>query len=106
MLNFSWNINYLKVKKESNGLQNLVIEIGFYPYGSNGSLSIFGENMVIRLSEPDNNNFIPYENLDENTVLNWIFSKIDKASIEQQLQNKFDENNSVLIVEKVLPWTE
>jgi hypothetical protein len=52
--------------------------------------------------------FIPFGELTETQVLNWVFGKIDKASIEAKLEILVDEKIAVKSVHQVevsgLPW--
>lgn len=105
MLEISWNINCIKVKKSLNNLQDIVVEVTLYPYGSDGESSIFGDNIVVALQEPDETSFVKYEDLKMDTVLNWVFAQINKAQIENDLINKFNEIKNPTIIQKVLPWS-
>jgi hypothetical protein len=104
-LQFSWNVTYMKVLKTSGTLEDVVIEVGIYPYATNGTYSIFGDDLVIELSAPNTDNFTSYNNLTNDMVAGWVFSKIDKDGIEAQLTEKFNKINNPLVTEKVLPWS-
>lgn len=47
----------------------------------------------------------PYENLNEQQVLGWVWSKIDKLDIEQHLESKMESLKNPKI-EQGVPWTE
>jgi hypothetical protein len=104
-LQFSWNVTYMKVLKNSDTLNDVVIEVGIYPYATDGVQSIFGDDLVIELSDPVTDNFISYNSLTNDIVSGWVFSKIDKDAIEAQLTEKFNKINNPLVSEKVLPWS-
>lgn len=104
-LQFSWNVTHMKVLTSLNALEDVVVEVNIYPYATDGTNSIFGDELVVELAAPNTADFVSYNNLTNDTVASWVFSKIDKASIEAQLTEKFNKINNPLLKEKVLPWS-
>ena len=51
-------------------------------------------------SEPD---FIPFEQITEQQIMNWVFEKIDKAGIEAKLTANINEQKAPALVSE-LPW--
>lgn len=48
--------------------------------------------------------FTPYDQLTEEQVLNWVWSSIDKAEIEEKMQKALRNLITPPIVVKPLPW--
>jgi hypothetical protein len=63
-------------------------------------------NGVVELGKTDL--FVPFEELTQTQVLNWVFEKIDKAEIESKLEILVDEKISAKASPKIevsgLPW--
>ena len=63
-------------------------------------------NGVVELEE--SNSFVPFGELTETQVLNWVFGKIDKTAVEAKLQILVDEKIAAKSVSQVeisgLPW--
>lgn len=53
--------------------------------------------------DPDDVNFIPYENVTEQQVLNWVWAQVDKTAIEQKLAVDLDKKINPPVA-KGLPW--
>jgi hypothetical protein len=104
-IQFSWNVTHIKVITSLNTLEDVVFEVTIYPYATDGTNSIFGDELVVELDSPNTADFVSYNTLTNDTVASWVFSKIDKVSIEAQLTEKFNKINNPLVKEKVLPWS-
>ena len=63
-------------------------------------------NGVVELGKTDL--FVPFKELTQTQVLNWVFEKIDKAEIESKLEILVDEKISAKASPKIevsgLPW--
>lgn len=53
--------------------------------------------------DPTAPNFVPYEDLTEADVLNWVWGQVDKAETEAALQAQIDAQKNPP-VESGLPW--
>ena len=84
---YQWNIDNL-CRTTANGgvfeaMWSCYIFDAPHQEGMGGSITL---NPV-----PDNNNFIPYEDLTEEVVLQWIYAQVDKDEVEQLLLNALQE---------------
>jgi hypothetical protein len=50
-------------------------------------------------------NFVPFEQLDKNTVLAWLWNKLDKTQHEEQVQREINQKINPLTVSPTLPWS-
>lgn len=60
---------------------------------------------VVELERGDT--FTPFDELSEETVLTWVFAKIDRTEIEQSLKDKVDlklQNKALPSVLTGMPW--
>ena len=69
-LQFSWNVTHIKVITSLNTLEDVVVEVNIYPYATDGTNSIFGDELVVELDSPNTADFVSYNNL---TVLKSCF---------------------------------
>ena len=96
-MNIKWKIINLK-NKTDNGF---VVEAEW-------EATIFNENKFFTIrnfSKWDiDTPIIPFENLTEEIVLNWVFNKVNKQEIENKLIEKINEIENLTIVKSKLPW--
>ena len=55
--------------------------------------------------DPDASDFVPFEDLTEETVLDWVKGELDTDSIEATLASKLEEANAPKTVSG-LPWED
>lgn len=120
-INYTWEIRELKTKTigETN---NVVTEITYFVLGNyvdgeygNGNLPtrvVVSEQNKIDIPYQENNNFIQYNDLTEEDVLNWVFNIIDREEVEQrffeELKYRYEQKTGSLVNEESssspLPW--
>ncbi len=99
---YTWKITGLK-RKNSNDAKNIIVQtywkkIGTDQYGNTGE---FSGATPFDVKEVDQNNFISYEDLTEEAVIEWIKSTVVgdyEQHVNGQIQKQIDE--------KVNPETE
>lgn len=93
----------MMVEPEHNNLKNVVVlaewKLTSISEDGNSVQRIGAESFEI-----EQENFIHFEKLTEQNVLNWIFKNINKNSIEQTVESDLTQKITSLIVEKNLPW--
>ena len=55
--------------------------------------------------DPDSPDFVPFEDLTEDTVLDWVKNELDADSIEATLASKLEKTNAPKTVSG-LPWED
>lgn len=80
-INCKWSVNSME-RDSTNGF--VVIVFWSCHAEGGGKSSFYGDQTKFTLS-PSNKNFIPYENLTEEIVLNWVFVELGnkKETIEK-----------------------
>jgi hypothetical protein len=123
MINYYWKIDRLNVCSEYMGKQNLVCTIFANFFGTDSTDSKNNPNELkqtytsnINVTEylilNENAIYIPYEELTEQQVLDWLLAaltplQIDqmKSDIAKSITSQIYENNKLNYVEIPLPWS-
>lgn len=106
-----YDLTFNKLKKKSLGdLQNVIYEVEYqartqseeYP-----SCSYFsGGRFEFSFDELDANNFVPFDEVNKETILNWILQKEGVGSIEDIPAIKYTIENVQMQVDYILSETE
>lgn len=78
-IQYTWKVNQLKRRLDTG----LVFNASYQVSATDGEINAETSGSV-SLGEPDPESFIPYEDLTENVVLNWIYGKVG-IEMENQL---------------------
>ena len=102
---FSWNIDNLEIISNHETIQDVIKSVHYTYTGTYGDYSaqISG---VVGLDPPNTENYIPYQNLTQSEVINWIQTKYDiglfNKNIIEQIQAQMPTPSVTLIYG--LPW--
>ena len=58
------------------------------------------------LPDPNSSNFVPFEELNEEIVLNWVKSNIDTTKVEEKLAQRLNKKLNSNLVSGIPPWAE
>jgi hypothetical protein len=106
---YTWKITGLK-RKNSNDAKNIIVQtywkkIGTDQYGNTGE---FSGATPFDVKEVDQNNFISYEDLTEETVIEWIKSIVVgdyEQHVNAQIQKQIDEKTNPEVEDREeFPW--
>ena len=100
---FEWIVHEIQVAPSLDGLQNVVRKIA-WEVQAREKTAFVREQGVVELSEPDSENFINYESIDEQTVLQWLWSLIDKQAVEQKMNAELNSQLKPALISLPLPW--
>ena len=109
-MKINWNISKLECKTSENGLYNVVYKVHWIcttSTNNNGIEYTTEINSSTNLPSPDTNNFIPYESLTKERVIDWLLDTLtesDIQKIQEILQYNLDEQINPSIVSLNLPW--
>jgi hypothetical protein len=104
-ITYEWDVTSMKVV-DVNNLENIVIQTYWSKKGTdeNGNEGIFYGATPLPIADLDPNNFVPYNQLTKQIVINWIQDMIkDQNHINEQIQKNINLKKNPL-VEKPLPW--
>ena len=97
-MTITWKINNLE-RQTSDGLVT-VVHWGATAIDGENSASIVNTQALER-----GDSFVNYDTLTEQTVLGWLWSKIDKAAVESALTAQIEAKKAPLTANG-LPWGE
>lgn len=103
MITYKWKIESLRVNKKEGENANIVINAIWTCFGSdeNKSAEVYGNTSF---PTPDGD-IINYNDLTEETVLNWIFENgVDKSEVENKISAEIEEQLNSETENKKLPW--
>ena len=115
---YTWKIESIKQSTQTiNGFNKVVLNCGWSCKGessqtytdSQGKLVPYATSVYGSCSFPEpivgDPNFIPYENLTETIVLNWIWqSGAYKISTQTAIDNQLNDLINPPVIESKLPW--
>jgi hypothetical protein len=103
-IEYSWKINSLNKKNtelHNDVIYNVVWTRSGLDLETNIATSVTSN---LQLEIPiESEVFVPYSNLSENIIIEWILSKIDIEKVEENIQKQIEYNKS-LVVESQFPW--
>lgn len=108
-MRYTWQITGLK-RKDSSDAKNVIVQtywkkIGTDQYGNTGE---FNGATPFDVKEVDPDNFIKYEDLTEEMVIDWIKSTVVgsyEQHVNQQIQKQIDEKVNPVVEERnEFPW--
>lgn len=103
MVEYKWEILSLYVVPHENGLDNIVESVNWRFQAREDSS--FGDVYdVTVLPRPSSSNYKIYEDLNEETIIEWVKSQIDYDALVKQAEEKLAEDKAPAIVEKEPPF--
>jgi len=86
-ITYTWTINYLKRTKTDS----VVTEVGYLCESDYNGIDVTQTGNLTLTGSTSDEGFIPFNNLTEETVLEWVSSNVDKTSIEAQNSSSIAE---------------
>jgi hypothetical protein len=106
--NWTWNINEISVMPQLENKTNVVINAKYTLTGSDGNKS-FSLSGIESFSYIDGNDFIEFDSLTEQQIINWITNKFD-SDLLNIMKNRIQTQIDILespntLVNLELPWS-
>jgi hypothetical protein len=105
--NFKWLISSMDCAVESNGLNN-VINVIHYRYNATkieGDKTYFAETYgAVNVAQPNPQNFIPYEDVTEQEIINWLEQILPVEAMQSSLEANIALQINPVEVTLPLPW--
>jgi hypothetical protein len=98
-MTITWKINNLE-RQTSDGLVT-VVHWGAYAADGDYNAGVYNTQAL----ERDGDSFVSYDTLTEETVLGWLWSKIDKEAVEASLTAQIEAQKAP-VTANGLPWGE
>ena len=106
--NFQWVISQLNCAVESEGLPNVINTI-HWRYNATkveGDKKYFAETYsASNVSQPNPQNFIPYKDVTEQEIINWLEQILPVQAMQSILEANIDFQINPVEVTLPLPWS-
>lgn len=109
MLTYTWDIATLTIKT-FNGVENVVCGVNWAKIGTdadgNKATYSIATNFSDKLLKTDSEDFITYENLTEEKVIEWISSLVDQSMVDSYIQDQIEivKTKKQQVPAYQLPW--
>lgn len=107
MTTYTWKINSL-TKKTINSVENVVFVIVWEKIGRSpeGYYGHFRQALNLKIDDVDTNNFIVFDELKEEDVIEWVKKNVDEAEINAYIETEIEKSKSHLtqVNDGHLPW--
>ena len=97
-MTITWKINNLE-RQTSDGLVTVV------HWGASAEDGDFGASIVNTQALERGDSFVSYDTLTEQTVLGWLWTKVDKETVEAALEAQIEAQKAPVSANG-LPWSE
>ena len=105
-MEIQWSVEKLISDKKSGGVVRVEWN-SFVKETRNQEILVASRSGEVEFApDPSSSDFIAFENLSENDVLSWVWSSVDKNSIETELKKQiedFEAQPETLTTEEI-PW--
>lgn len=102
-MNYTWKIEALEYAPELNGLKKVITSVHWRYIGTDGEISqdVYG---VEGVEIPEDDEFIAYEDLTEQIVIEWLESKLDVEKLQENLANQIEAIKNPKVVVDTNPF--
>ena len=104
-LTYTWSIAQIEAAPTEGDLTNVAKTVHWRLAGTDGdeSANCYGS---IGLTTPESDeDFIAFEDLDEETVIGWVTEALDADAIKEGLANTIAQRKTPSIITPQLPWS-
>ena len=106
-MEYKFTINALDVLKEKDGLQDVVYTIHWALTAKNENGTTASAIGTKTMSDPNPENFTPYENLTEEIVVGWLTSEeVDSPILKESLDKQIYEKENPVKETKYNPFAK
>lgn len=103
-IEYTWKIQNVKVLPNLSEKQNVVKSIEFMIEGVRNEHTHFVLGSVDITFDPESETFIPYEDLTETIVIEWVKAALGTERIDQYVNTIEQRFGSEQLVKAELPW--
>lgn len=103
-ISYKWTVRSIKTQSQISEKQNVVKIVDFMLEGIRNEKNNFILGTVELTFDPSSDSFIPYDDLTEETVIEWVKSALGIEKIDQYIETietRFGSDNEI---ETALPW--
>lgn len=107
MINYTWKIHSL-TKRTINNTESVIFTVVWEKFGidENGYSGSIKTTITFNVNEIDENSFIPYEQLTEEILIDWIRNNINEEAINKGIEAEIEKSKShwIQINDGEFPW--
>jgi hypothetical protein len=103
-ITYTYEINDFKLETNENGFGKVVTEVAYSYIGTNEDGVTSAYPSTIKLQEPNSDDFINLENLNQDIVINWIESNSNLDEIKLLIESKIQDQIENINIGNSLPW--
>jgi hypothetical protein len=107
MITYTWKLTGLK-RRDSSDLSNIVIQTYWEKIGTDedGNTGTFNGATPFDLSSVDPDNFLSYEDLTEEKILEWVIPLVNNDHVDERIQKQIGEKINPIIEVRgsEFPW--
>lgn len=105
MIDYIWSVKNMEVYTELEGNPDVVFCVAWECVGKeNLGTIVVSNNIAFIPANFAGQPFIPYDQLTQNQVLDWVFSVIDKSGVEAKIAEQIQEQKTPKTQVLPLPW--
>jgi hypothetical protein len=93
----------MEINPSVGGVSNAVKKIFWECQGREGSIMMRAQGAV-ELGDPDPDNFVSYDALTEDSVLNWVWDNVGKDKVQDALEIRISNKSNLNVVKLPNPW--
>jgi hypothetical protein len=100
---YIWNITNMTCLPNVDGYTDVVVQVTWKCVGTNGTYT--AEQYDINVFTFDSANFTPYSELTQDQVLSWVWTTVDKTTIELVVAAQLNNLANPPVINLPLPWS-
>lgn len=109
MINYTWKISLLK-KKTIGQFSDVIVSVVWEKTGvdADGYGGVYKILTELDIDNIDSNSFVTYDNLTEQTIIDWIKTIINEDDVNQHIMDEIEKARSqeTYVNEYELPWNK
>lgn len=102
---YTWTVENMASQKDLDTFNDVVVEVAWFCAGTDGTYHSTVPGLTRLTFVPGESAFIPYDQLTQEQVLNWIWSQgVSQVDVEATVDQLIEEQINPPIVFLPLPW--
>jgi hypothetical protein len=103
-MNKIWTIHQLERKSDDGFVVNVHWRLAFAETPEDGGIQYYADSYgVVSYTQSEDSELIPYEDLTQDIIIEWVKESIDLEAIEKSLEDQIEAQKNPPIL-KGLPW--
>lgn len=103
-----WDIQWIKCNPQFGQYSNYVMQVGWICVAKDGNLKAQSYGVLSLQADSQQPNFVPYQNLTKQQVLQWIFNNPAEPDLKKEVERGLSEQIANMkkptLVDTPVPW--